>query len=96
MGHRVIETRFKKYSWTKYGSRKGLLKEKLDEWSCQVCGDKHVKGLPSYYIPEDALEHEYMRLCSYCFHNALTIKVPTYQGLLGLKVANMLTLPARY
>lgn len=87
---------YKKFSWTKYGDRRGLLKEDLDEWVCQVCGNVHPKDLPSYYVPETSEQMEYMRLCSYCFHNALAIQVDTYSRLLALKVANMLTLPSKY
>ena len=51
--------------WTKYGgARKGLFKEDLDEWACQLCGTRHSKALPSYFVPETEDQREFYRICS--------------------------------
>lgn len=87
----------KMYGWSKYGgARKGLVKEELREWSCQLCGSRHVDSLPSYFVPEDESQREYMRVCSYCKHLAMEKQVETFEKMLALKVANLLSLPTRY
>lgn len=53
--------------WSKWGGPiYGLLKEELDEWYCQICGEKQVKILPSYMFPMDVTQRDYVRVCSDC------------------------------
>lgn len=87
----------KMYGWSKYGgARKGLVKEELDEWSCQLCGSKNNKNLPSYFIPEDPTQREYMRVCSRCKNISIKSQLRTFDEMLARKLANLLTLPTRY
>lgn len=56
-----------KQGWSKYGGGiYGLLKEELDEWYCQICGDVQVKILPSYMFPVDESKRDFVRVCSTC------------------------------
>ena len=59
-----------KYGWSKWGgANHGLVKEELDEWYCQGCGKKQVKGLPSYMLPITHKEdRDFARVCSKCEH----------------------------
>lgn len=93
MGTRI---EYKKFSWTKWGARRGLVKEDLDEWVCQLCGIKHPKEIPSYFVPFDDMAEEYFRLCPSCLRLGLDNKELRFGNLLALKVANLLTLPAKY
>jgi len=53
--------------WSKYGEPMfGLLKETLDEWACQSCGEKQIGIFPSYMIPIDEHKREYIRVCVWC------------------------------
>jgi hypothetical protein len=57
----------KMYGWTKWGgATQGLIKEELDEWYCQVCGEKQIKTLPSYMFPMDVTQRDFSRVCSDC------------------------------
>ena len=57
----------KMYGWTKYGgANHGLVKEELDYWYCQVCGDKQTRLLPSYMFPMDETQRDFARVCSDC------------------------------
>lgn len=94
---REISITKKMYGWSKYGgARKGLVKEELDEWSCQLCGSTNNRSLPAYFVPEDATQREYMRICSDCKHLALKHDLKTFDELLAGKLANLLTFPRRY
>ena len=56
-----------KQGWTKWGGAiYGLMKEELDEWYCQACGEKQVKTLPSYMFPLDDFKRDYIRVCAKC------------------------------
>ena len=57
-----------KYGWSKYGgANHGLVKEELPEWFCQGCGQKQVRGLPSYMIPMTLVDdRNFVRVCSKC------------------------------
>jgi len=63
------------YGWSKYGgARKGIVKESLDTWYCQVCGEEQTKGLPAYMYHIG--DRDYIRVCSKCWsrlHNGWTI-----------------------
>ena len=53
--------------WTKWGgARSGMLKEELDEWYCQACGEKQVNVLPCYMFPLDGLNRDFVRVCTLC------------------------------
>jgi hypothetical protein len=55
------------YGWTKWGgATQGLVKEELDEWYCQCCGEKQIKVLPSYMFPTDTTQRDFIRVCSDC------------------------------
>lgn len=64
----IVKITMQKYGWTKYGGgNHGLVKEGLDEWYCQTCGRKQVKGLPSYMLPFDSkYDRNFVRICSNC------------------------------
>lgn len=83
MGDVKITVTKKMYGWSKYGgARDGIVKEELDEWYCQFCGSKQVKGLPCYMIPADEDLREYLRACSSCKYKTKVIKIVTYETLL--------------
>jgi len=87
----------KMYGWSKYGgARHGLVKEKLPEWTCQLCGSIHTSELPSYFMEETSDKREFYRICSVCKHKAIKLEIDNFTELLNLKVANLLTLPAEY
>jgi hypothetical protein len=57
----------KMYGWSKWGGpREGMYKEDLDEWYCQICGEKQIKILPCYMFPADDLGREFVRVCTTC------------------------------
>jgi len=63
------------YGWSKYGGgRHGLVKEDLDIWYCQVCGEKQTKTLPSYMF-QAGDEREFVRICSKCRFKATQLKI---------------------
>jgi len=87
----------KMYGWSKYGGgRKGLAKESLPEWTCQLCGTRHSKEMPSYFVPETDSCREYYRVCSVCKNKTLKLNIKTFEEALALKVANLMTFPARF
>jgi len=54
------------YGWSKWGGpRKGIVKETLDTWYCQVCGEEQTKDLPAYMFHIG--DRDYIRLCSKCW-----------------------------
>ena len=72
----------KMYGWTKWGGpTNGLVKEELDEWYCQTCGEKQLKTLPSYMIPLDMAQRDYVRVCSSCKAKAKARSVTFYSEL---------------
>ena len=55
------------YGWSKWGGgRMGITKEQTDEWYCQICAKKQLKGFPSYMIPIDNSGREFARICAEC------------------------------
>lgn len=63
----TISITHKMYGWTKWGgAREGLVKEDLEVWYCQVCGEKQIRCLPSYMFPTDDEGREYVRICTLC------------------------------
>jgi len=55
------------YGWTKWGgATEGISKESVDEWFCQICGEPQIKELPSYMIPVDITQRDFIRVCSSC------------------------------
>jgi len=92
----TIKITKKMYGWSKYGgARKGLAQEELDEWYCQICGRQHGKELPSYFI-EDSGGRDFFRICSSCKRQVIENEVKQFEELMALKVANLITLPAKY
>lgn len=72
--HNQYGNHLPKQTWTKWGGGGyGLLKESLDEWYCQVCSEKQVRVLPSYMLPMDETQRDFIRICSLCKAKA-TIK----------------------
>jgi len=87
----------KMYGWSKYGGgRQGLAKEALPEWTCQLCGTKHSSEMPSYFVPETKDCREYYRVCSPCKNKMLKLNIETFEKALALKVANLISFPARF
>lgn len=74
------------FGWSKYGgARKGLYKENLDEWWCQICSSHHTGAAPSYFIPEDEYQREYMRICSICKATSRKMGFTTYDAMVPYK-----------
>ena len=44
----------------------GLMKEHLDEWYCQICGEKQLDLYPSYMVPYDETQRDFARICTKC------------------------------
>jgi hypothetical protein len=81
----TISITMKCYGWSKWGgAREGLVKEELDEWYCQACGEKQVKILPSYMFPVDDLGRDFARVCTKCKAKSLAKKISVWNDLLSL------------
>lgn len=75
MADRVTITK-KMYGWSKWGgARHGLVKEDLEEWYCQVCGEMQVKNLPNYMFDQFGDKRDYIRICSKCKSEAVKDKL---------------------
>ena len=61
-GDHLPQQFWSKWSWGGFG----ILKEELDEWYCQVCGEKQVKEFPSYMVSVDKNGREFVRICCLC------------------------------
>lgn len=69
----------KMYGWSKWGgATQGMVKEELVDWHCQVCAQQQKRSLPSYMIPLDIYEREFIRVCSKCKRKAVLHKIITY------------------
>ena len=69
------------YGWSKWGGgNKGLVKESLDEWACQACGEKQRRELPSYML--ELWPREFVRICSKCKNIATKNKLKSFYELL--------------
>lgn len=56
-----------KQGWSKWGGgRHGLLKESLEEWYCQSCGERQLNCFPSYMFPMDDSQRDFSRVCVAC------------------------------
>lgn len=83
-GEKIVITQ-KMYGWSKYGgARHGIIKEELDEWYCQACGEKQVKALPNWLFALDASDRDYIRICSRCKAKAVSEKIETIKELFNL------------
>jgi len=61
-----LSLNMQKYGWSKWGGpRKGIVKESLDTWYCQVCAEQQTIGLPAYMVHIG--DRDYIRLCSKCW-----------------------------
>ncbi|MHA1304797.1 MAG: hypothetical protein ACTSPI_13955 [Candidatus Heimdallarchaeaceae archaeon] len=75
----------KMYGWSKWGGgRMGITKETLDEWYCQICGEKQLKGFPSYMIPIGNSGREYARVCTKCKAKAVEKHINSYFKLMSI------------
>lgn len=64
------------YGWSKWGgATMGLAKEELPTWYCQVCGDEQILQLPSYMIPMDYSQRDFIRVCASCKAKAVRRRV---------------------
>jgi hypothetical protein len=73
------------YGWSKWGgAREGLVKEDLDVWYCQSCGEKQLRILPSYMFPVDELGRDFVRVCSLCKAKSIIKKLSKFGELLRL------------
>jgi hypothetical protein len=87
--HNQYGDRLPKQGWSKWGgSVSGLLKEDLDTWYCQICGDEQVKTLPSYMIPVDSSNREFIRVCSNCKSKSYSHRVTLCWDLLRIVRVN--------
>lgn len=79
----TISITHKMYGWTKWGgAREGLVKEDLEVWYCQVCGEKQIRCLPSYMFPTDETEREFVRVCTLCKAKSILGKLTKLEELL--------------
>ena len=61
-----VSLNMQKYGWSKWGgARKGIVKETLDTWYCQVCGEEQTKELPAYM--HSIGDRDFIRVCSKCW-----------------------------
>lgn len=71
------------YGWSKWGgANKGLVKEELEEWFCQSCGEPQRKCLPSYMV--ESATREFVRVCSRCRHEMIENRIRSYWKLIGI------------
>ena len=55
------------YGWSKWGGgTKGIAREVLEEWNCQICGEKQLIDLPQYFFPLDSTMRDFIRICASC------------------------------
>ena len=81
----TVSITHKMYGWSKWGgAREGLVKEELDIWYCQTCGNKQLGVLPSYMFPVDDLGRDFVRVCSICKAKAIIKHLTCWQELLSL------------
>lgn len=81
----TISITHKMYGWSKWGgAREGMLKEDLDEWYCQSCGEKQIKVLPCYMFPVDELGRDFVRVCTICKAKSLIKHLNHWDDLLKL------------
>jgi hypothetical protein len=81
----TVSLTHKMYGWTKWGgAREGLVKEDLDEWYCQSCGEKQVKVLPCYMFPMDSTDREFVRICTQCKAKSIIKNLSRLEELLSL------------
>lgn len=72
----TVSITMKMYGWTKWGgARMGLAKEDLEEWYCQICGEKQTRTLPSYMFPLDCSNRDFARVCAGCKAKAKGVKI---------------------
>jgi hypothetical protein len=73
------------YGWSKWGGgSEGLVKEELEEWYCQSCGEKQLREFPSYMIPVDKAQRDYIRVCVWCKAQSVMNNLTFCQELLKL------------
>jgi len=83
-GEAIVITQ-KMYGWSKYGgARHGTAKEELDEWFCQVCGDRQVKVLPNWLFAMDGGKRDWVRICSKCKNKAIQNETETFAELIDI------------
>ena len=71
-----------KQGWTKWGgARWGMLKEDLEVWYCQCCGEKQLSILPSYMFPQDEGGRDFVRICSICKAKTIINKLKKFTEL---------------
>ena len=76
MFHNQYGSHLPKQGWTKWGGAVyGIDKTEFDQWYCQACGDEQIKGLPSYMIPMDESQRDFIRVCSSCKFKAVKTRV---------------------
>jgi hypothetical protein len=74
-------------NWSKWGGgRMGLVSLfSYGEWWCQSCGEEQTKNCPSYMIPLDIMNRDFVKICSRCKNRYLIRKLKT---LFDLKVSD--------
>lgn len=72
----VVKTR----SWSKWGGgRLMMVKEKLDHWYCQACGQEQTHECPAWMFP--LKESNYIRICSECRSKVVAIHIESFTEL---------------
>jgi hypothetical protein len=74
----------KMFGWSKWGGGNQGLFTLLpaDEWFCQICGRKQTRNLPSYMIPVDDSNREFVKICCNCKHKLIIKKLKTFFDLI--------------
>jgi len=72
----VVKTR----SWTKWGGGKLMaVKEHLQEWTCQACGQPQAEDCPAWLFPLG--ENNYIRICSECRSKVVHLHIESFHVL---------------
>lgn len=76
---------FGKRGWTKWGgSPKGITAVLDDDiWYCQVCGDEQILMLPTYIVPYDSTNSDFVKVCTSCRHRMVVEKIKKAFDMLG-------------
>lgn len=78
----------KMFGWSKWGgANQGLFTLLPSEvWYCQCCGEKQTRNLPSYMIPMDSFNRDFVKVCTKCKYKSIIKKIKHFLDLrLSLK-----------
>jgi len=81
------QLKFGKRGWTKWGGGTGISTVlENNEWICQSCGDRQILELPTYIMPLDETNSDYLKVCSFCRHRMVTRDFKNVINLINLKI----------